>query len=491
MNYMKRFAGLVCAVAAVVFFASCSKDKESGTIAFDSPAVFLNAGDAVTVGFSASNIESFSITGKPTGWSDPVIDAANRTITVVSPEKFDDDNDAVKSGSVTLTGKVHGGSTASATLFVGVVDTEDLSDKPANCYLINKKETNYLINAMYKGDVTEQVPSSVDVVWQSRSNLIQYLELKDGKASFYVAADSDDGDKIKEGNAVIGAYDAGGTLIWSWHVWAADYDPDAEGGAVDFNGYSMMTRNLGALAADNSSVENILASYGLYYQWGRKDPFIGPSSYNAANGASASMYNGGGSRVYLRTAASSAETGTVAYAVQHPLHHGRLRFGERLAVERTFRRFVVRFEKERLRSLPLWLAGGSVGRVRRFETCGSPHGGGCRQIRLGPDRSGAGNLVAVYRRRTPPLRQQHDPERLQPRHRAQRGRGGAALGGPLLDRRDAVGYEIPGFPLLVREEDHRRSPRKQRPLCPCQRHVGALREGAIGTSGRNRTTDRP
>ena len=268
---MKKIFSLLVLCATVVF-ASCSKDKESGTIAFDSPAVFLNAGDAVTVGFSASNIESFSITGKPTGWSDPVIDAANRTITVVSPEKFDDDNDAVKSGSVTLTGKVHGGSTASATLFVGVVDTEDLSDKPANCYLINKKETNYLINAMYKGDVTEQVPSSVDVVWQSRSNLIQYLELKDGKASFYVAADSDDGDKIKEGNAVIGAYDAGGTLIWSWHVWAADYDPDAEGGAVDFNGYSMMTRNLGALAADNSSVENILASYGLYYQWGRKDP---------------------------------------------------------------------------------------------------------------------------------------------------------------------------------------------------------------------------
>ena len=473
MNYMKRFAGLVCAVAAVVFFASCSKDKESGTIAFDSPAVFLNAGDAVTVGFSASNIESFSITGKPTGWSDPVIDAANRTITVVSPEKFDDDNDAVKSGSVTLTGKVHGGSTASATLFVGVVDTEDLSRKSANSYLINKKETNYLIDAMYKGDVTEQVPSSVDVVWQSRSNLIQYLELKDGKASFYVAADSDDGDKIKEGNAVIGAYDAGGTLIWSWHVWAADYDPDAEGGAVDFNGYSMMTRNLGALAADNSSVENILASYGLYYQWGRKDPFIGPRL--PADGRFECRDGYGG----LRRAAPA------------DLHHGRLRFGERLAVERTFRRFVVRFEKERLRSLSLWLAGGSVGRVRRFETCGSPHGGGCRQIRLGPDRSGAGNLVAVYRRWTPPLRQQHDPERLQPRHRAQRGRGGAALGGPLLDRRDAVGYEIPGFPLLVREEDHRRRPRKQRPLCPCQRHVGALREGAIGTSGRNRTTDRP
>ena len=168
MNYMKRFAGLVCAVAAVVFFASCSKDKESGTIAFDSPAVFLEAGDEATVGFSASNIESFSITGKPTGWNDPIIDEANRTITVVSPVTFDDD--AVKSGSVTLTGKVHGGSTASATLFVGVVDTEDMSGKPANSYLVNKKETNYLIDAMYKGDLTELATSSVDVVWQSRSN---------------------------------------------------------------------------------------------------------------------------------------------------------------------------------------------------------------------------------------------------------------------------------------------------------------------------------
>lgn len=159
-------------------------------------------------GFFGLQHREFLDNGKPTGWSDPVIDAANRTITVISPEKFDDDNDAVKSGSVTLTGKVHGGSTASATLFVGVVDSEDLSGKPANSYLINKKETNYLIDAMYKGDLTELATSSVDVVWQSRSNLIQYLELKDGKASFYVAADSDDGDKIKEGNAVIGAYDA-------------------------------------------------------------------------------------------------------------------------------------------------------------------------------------------------------------------------------------------------------------------------------------------
>lgn len=105
--------------------------------------------------------------------------------------------------------------------------------------------------------------ASVDVVWQSKSGLIQYTELRDGKVSFYVGADSDDEEKIKEGNAVIGAYDAGGTMIWSWHIWAVNYNPETS--KVLFNGYNMMDRNLGALANDNSTTDKILASYGLYY----------------------------------------------------------------------------------------------------------------------------------------------------------------------------------------------------------------------------------
>lgn len=276
---------------------------------------------------------------------------------------------------------------------------------------------------------------------------------------------------------MIGAYDAGGTLIWSWHVWAADYDPDAEGGAVDFNGYSMMTRNLGALAADNSSVENILASYGLYYQWGRKDPFIGPSSYNAANGRIGQHVQRRRQPRLPADGASSAETGTVAYAVQHPL---------------TFITGVSGSENDWLWSAhsdDLW----SASKKSAYDPCpygwrvapsavfdglklvGAPHGGGCRQIRLGPDRSGAGNLrrclSALDAAVTTTARILNVYNPVTVRSVAEEA---AALGGPLLDRRDAVGYEIPGFPLLVREEDHRRRPRKQRPLCPCQRHVGAL-----------------
>ena len=320
MSYMKRFAGLVCAVAAIVFFASCSKDKESGSLSFDSPAVFLSAGQTVTVGFKSVNLQNLSVTNKPTGWSEPTIDVAAQTLTITAPASFEDDE--VKTGSVVLAGSPKGGSSVSATLFGGVVNGEDLSEKPANSYIVNKPETNYLISAMHRGDVMAVLPASVDVVWQSKSGLIQYTELReDGKVSFYVGADSDDDEKIKEGNAVIGAYDAGGTLIWSWHIWAVNYYPNpVDGSTVTyFNDYMMMNRNLGALNNDNSTQENILASYGLYYQWGRKDPFIGPSSYNAANGASASMYNGGGSRVYMKTEVSSADAGTMDYAVQNPL----------------------------------------------------------------------------------------------------------------------------------------------------------------------------
>ena len=318
MNYMKRFAGLVCAVAAIVFFASCSKDKESGSLSFDSPAVFLSAGQTVTVGFKSVNLQNLSVTNKPTGWSEPTIDVAAQTLTITAPGSFDDDE--VKTGSVVLAGSPKGGSSVSATLFVGVVDSKDMSAEPANSYIVNKPECNYLFDAMHKGDgKTSLATASVDVVWQSKSGLIQYTELRDGKVSFYVGADSDEEEKIKEGNAVIGAYDAGGTMIWSWHIWAVNYDLDTAENQLAFNGYTMMNRNLGALANDNSTAEKILASYGLYYQWGRKDPFIGPASYNAANGASASMYNGGGSRVYMKTEVSSADAGTMDYAVRNPL----------------------------------------------------------------------------------------------------------------------------------------------------------------------------
>lgn len=99
------------------------------------------------------------------------------------------------------------------------------------------------------------------------------------------------------GNGVIAAYDTEGKILWSWHIWVTDYNPDCTGkeevlGDVnkrklkfDYNNAAanqlpMMDRNLGAMAGyvDVPATQTEKSkTNGLHYQWGRKDPF--PSTY--------------------------------------------------------------------------------------------------------------------------------------------------------------------------------------------------------------------
>ncbi len=73
-----------------------------------------------------------------------------------------------------------------------------------------------------------------------------------------------------EGNAVV-ALMADGTIIWSWHIWVTGYDPSAAAGQNVVGGYTLMDRNIGALNKTPGDRD----SFGLAYQWGRKDPFPG------------------------------------------------------------------------------------------------------------------------------------------------------------------------------------------------------------------------
>ncbi|MEG1863733.1 MAG: hypothetical protein RR199_00275 [Alistipes sp.] len=312
---MKGFTKLFSLLLVVAVLAvSCKDEKQAGTLAFDAPALFIAELDgAETIGFSAVNIKTYSITSKPTGWPDAQIDAAKQTITIIAPAEMKDG--VAQSGSLILSGTSYDGLLTSATLFVGMAQKSDLSAKgKANSYMVKDKNKLYTFDAMHKGNGgSELATARVELLWQSTASMVQYVAFDKGVASFYIGASEDD--KPKEGNALIAAYDQQDQLIWSWHIWATDY----EATSVSMNGFQLMDRNLGALNNANSTPEEILASYGLYYQWGRKDPFIGPSNYQASNGASAVMYNAKGSRIKLQTAASSAETGTLDYAIQHPL----------------------------------------------------------------------------------------------------------------------------------------------------------------------------
>ena len=143
--------------------------------------------------------------------------------------------------------------------------------------------------------------------------------LIDGKAYFYHAIGTDDDEKefFNHGNALLGAFDAAGNLLWSWHLWCAEFDPADE--QVELGGEVMMKRNLGAGVVSGTSEEDILASYGVYYQWGRKDPFVGPRYYNMADSADAQVYDSQNLRVYPEYAATDAERGSAGYASAHAM----------------------------------------------------------------------------------------------------------------------------------------------------------------------------
>jgi len=90
---------------------------------------------------------------------------------------------------------------------------------------------------------------------------------------------------FKKGNVILAAYnnEEKDQILWTWHLWFTDKPADVRSG-----NYTKMDRFLGATFAPNCANKPITwgegekqATLGFYYQWGRKDPLIGPPSYNS------------------------------------------------------------------------------------------------------------------------------------------------------------------------------------------------------------------
>ncbi len=140
----------------------------------------------------------------------------------------------------------------------------------ANCYIVSESGANYHFAATVMGNgrgTTGIIPKPLkgvraEVLWESsfeqefqRGAVIREVAASGGWICFVTGPD--------EGNALIGLFDAQDNCIWSWHIWVTSYDP-AKSWQTYSNGNVFMDRNLGAAAKGDP---------GMYYQWGRKDPF--------------------------------------------------------------------------------------------------------------------------------------------------------------------------------------------------------------------------
>ena len=203
------------------------------------------------------------------------------------------------------------------------VEGQDGKYRTANSYIVS--EAGYYKFRAVKGNGTEAVGSASDkdpegtpttavVLWETfgtdmapqKGDLVKAdVEYTDGYVYFSTA------DTYQEGNAVIAVKDDKDTdsteddvILWSWHIWLTD---QPVGQNYNNNAGTMMDRNLGATSAAKGDV----GALGLFYQWGRKDPFLGSSSISESTEAASTIE-------WPASVESTSETGTIEYAVSHP-----------------------------------------------------------------------------------------------------------------------------------------------------------------------------
>ena len=154
----------------------------------------------------------------------------------------------------------------------------------ANVYSINIADKINTFWSSAAGNQTEPIANDTeweaDVIWQDiPSRAINFCNA----AGVEVSGDKYEGKGKKalcvkaaanvKGNVVVGVKKKGESdYLWSWHLWLTD-EPEEISGFMD--------RNLGATSATDGN-----KTHGLYYQYGRKDPFTGDIERYNINGTS-------------------------------------------------------------------------------------------------------------------------------------------------------------------------------------------------------------
>jgi len=187
---------------------------------------------------------------------------------------------------------------------------DDAGTEPYNGFYFPAKPGRGGKGLVYSGlypDGAEFKPVYASVVWQDNPYLVTSVELVHDYVRFVLHGDCyKEGNRLS-GNAVIAVHDSAGKVLWSWHIWVVDGLKDITYpllrfrdleelvnfrhitevnniGVSELGNVTMMNMNLGATKPSWTGPGDVLETYGLYYQWGRKDPSPGPSSYNYSQG---------------------------------------------------------------------------------------------------------------------------------------------------------------------------------------------------------------
>ena len=208
------------------------------------------------------------------------VDSTNTVIILANMNKTKDER------TVTLTWNAKDSEgnvicSASSTLTQGVSpiqldgDPIDLTkgNKFANCYILAEHEATYycLEPKTVSGVLPAEDIADVKLLWQTSEDVLEHVAYSGGEGLVYIYKP----EGVK-GNAVVALTASDGTIRWSLHFWATD-EPVGE---CTVKGITFLDRNIGALTTLAPSNAESDAT-GMFYQWGRKDPFPGPEDLKA------------------------------------------------------------------------------------------------------------------------------------------------------------------------------------------------------------------
>ena len=125
--------------------------------------------------------------------------------------------------------------------------------------------------------------NKAELLWQDAQGLITKVGIDGDYLTLTVGKNANE----QEGNALIAAKDADGTIVWSWHIWVTNQtfaDLTEIAATVTHNNtttsytYKLTPVSLGWVGDAISTT-----GYNTYYQWGRKDAFIPSTGMDNTN----------------------------------------------------------------------------------------------------------------------------------------------------------------------------------------------------------------
>ena len=154
----------------------------------------------------------------------------------------------------------------------------------ANCYIIYSPGIYKFSAVRGNSETSVGAADHAVILWETRCD---DAEIASRSVLKGVSYDEESGymcfqvpDPPQSGNALIAVRDKNEQILWSWHIWIPETPITAD--TYGFGSYKMMSRNLGALVDTQAGAAADPRSFGLLYQWGRKDPFLGARAIDSA-----------------------------------------------------------------------------------------------------------------------------------------------------------------------------------------------------------------